>query len=154
MTVSLAIVLGLAAGVVAGMFGVGGGILFVPALLALGLGQVEAQATSLAAILPTVAAGTWYFEMRRRAWWRTRGEVASEPPRRPTAIPAALARASPGNKSAARMAMMAMTTSSSIRVNALAALRAINILMLLGASHIDSVSAEAVQAIIGWSIPL
>ena len=41
------------------MFGVGGGILFVPTLIALGLGQVEAQATSLAAILPTVAAGTW-----------------------------------------------------------------------------------------------
>ena len=59
MTLALAIVLGLAAGVAAGMFGVGGGILFVPTLVALGLGQVEAQATSLAAILPTVAAGTW-----------------------------------------------------------------------------------------------
>jgi len=58
-TVALAILLGLSAGVVAGMFGVGGGILFVPTLVALGLGQVEAQATSLAAILPTVAAGTW-----------------------------------------------------------------------------------------------
>lgn len=58
-TVLLAIVLGVAAGVVAGMFGVGGGILFVPALVALGLGQVEAQATSLLAILPTVLAGAW-----------------------------------------------------------------------------------------------
>ena len=58
-TILLAIVLGLAAGVVAGMFGVGGGILFVPALVALGLGQVEAQATSLLAILPTVLAGAW-----------------------------------------------------------------------------------------------
>jgi uncharacterized membrane protein YfcA len=58
-TIALAIILGLSAGVVAGMFGVGGGILFVPTLVALGLGQVEAQATSLAAILPTVAAGTW-----------------------------------------------------------------------------------------------
>jgi uncharacterized membrane protein YfcA len=53
------ITLGLAAGVLAGMFGVGGGILFVPTLVALGLGQLEAQATSLLAILPTVAAGTW-----------------------------------------------------------------------------------------------
>jgi uncharacterized protein len=59
MTVTLAVLLGFAAGVVAGLFGVGGGILFVPTLIALGLGQVEAQATSLAAILPTVAAGTW-----------------------------------------------------------------------------------------------
>jgi uncharacterized membrane protein YfcA len=47
------------AGVLAGLFGVGGGILFVPALLALGLGQIEAQGTSLLAILPTVLAGTW-----------------------------------------------------------------------------------------------
>jgi uncharacterized membrane protein YfcA len=38
---------------------VGGGILFVPALVALGLGQLEAEATSLAAILPTAIAGTW-----------------------------------------------------------------------------------------------
>ena len=42
-----------------GLFGVGGGILFVPLLVGLGLGQIEAQGTSLLAILPTVAAGTW-----------------------------------------------------------------------------------------------
>ena len=57
--VALAVLLGLAAGILAGLFGVGGGILFVPTLVALGLGQLEAQATSLLAILPTVAAGTW-----------------------------------------------------------------------------------------------
>ena len=55
----LAVLLGIAAGVLSGLFGVGGGILFVPALLALGLGQIEAQGTSLLAILPTVLAGTW-----------------------------------------------------------------------------------------------
>lgn len=58
-TVVVALLLGVAAGVLSGLFGVGGGILFVPALVALGLGQLEAQATSLLAILPTVAAGTW-----------------------------------------------------------------------------------------------
>ena len=58
-TVVIAVLLGLAAGVLAGMFGVGGGILFVPTLVALGLGQLEAQGTSLLAILPTVLAGTW-----------------------------------------------------------------------------------------------
>jgi len=58
-TVALALALGLAAGVLSGLFGVGGGILFVPALVLLGLGQLEAQATSLLAILPTVAAGAW-----------------------------------------------------------------------------------------------
>jgi uncharacterized protein len=58
-TIALALVLGVAAGMMAGMFGVGGGLLFVPTLVALGLGQLEAQATSLAAILPTVLAGAW-----------------------------------------------------------------------------------------------
>lgn len=58
-TVLLAVGLGLTAGALAGVFGVGGGILFVPILLALGLGQVEAGATSLLAIVPTAAAGVW-----------------------------------------------------------------------------------------------
>lgn len=57
---ALAVVLGLAAGLLAGLFGVGGGILFVPALVfALGLDQLHAQATSLLAMLPVVAVGTW-----------------------------------------------------------------------------------------------
>jgi Predicted permeases len=58
-TLVLALALGLAAGALAGLFGVGGGILFVPALVALGLGQLEAQATSLLAMIPTVAVGAW-----------------------------------------------------------------------------------------------
>jgi uncharacterized protein len=58
-TVALGLLLGAAAGVLSGMFGVGGGILFVPTLVALGLGQVEAAATSLLAIVPTAAVGTW-----------------------------------------------------------------------------------------------
>jgi uncharacterized protein len=72
MEIALAIVLGLAGGVLAGLFGVGGGILFVPTLtFTLGLDQLHAQATSLLAILPTVAVGTWrqqrYGNVRRRA---------------------------------------------------------------------------------------
>lgn len=58
-TIMLGISFGLAAGVLSGLFGVGGGILFVPALVALGLGQVEAGATSLLAIVPTAAVGVW-----------------------------------------------------------------------------------------------
>jgi uncharacterized membrane protein YfcA len=55
-----AITIGFAAGVVAGMLGVGGGILFVPALtLALGLGQVDAEATSLLAIVPVSIVGAY-----------------------------------------------------------------------------------------------
>ena len=58
-TIILAVALGLAAGVMSGLFGVGGGILFVPLLVALGLGQVEAAATSLLAVVPTAAVGAW-----------------------------------------------------------------------------------------------
>lgn len=55
-----ALAIGFAAGVVAGMLGVGGGILFVPGLvLAFDLGQVEAEATSLAAIVPVALVGAW-----------------------------------------------------------------------------------------------
>lgn len=54
-TVLLALLAGLAAGMLAGLFGVGGGILFVPVLVALGLGQLEAGATSLLAVVPTAA---------------------------------------------------------------------------------------------------
>jgi uncharacterized membrane protein YfcA len=58
-TYVLAIALGLVAGVLAGMFGVGGGILFVPTLVALGLSQHDATGTSLLAIIPTALVGTW-----------------------------------------------------------------------------------------------
>jgi uncharacterized membrane protein YfcA len=70
-TVALALVLGLTAGVVAGFFGVGGGILFVPTLVALGLSQIEAEATSLLAILPTVAVGAWRQTGYGNVRWRT-----------------------------------------------------------------------------------
>ena len=69
-TYLLALLLGFAAGTVAGLFGVGGGILFVPTLVALGLGQLEAEATSLLAILPAVAAGTWRQQRYGNVRWR------------------------------------------------------------------------------------
>ena len=55
-----AVLIGAAAGVIAGMFGVGGGALFVPALVIfLGLSQIEAEATSLLAIVPVAIVGAW-----------------------------------------------------------------------------------------------
>lgn len=55
-----AIGLGFAGGVVGGMLGVGGGIVFVPALaLVLGLSQVDAEATSLLAVIGVGAVGAW-----------------------------------------------------------------------------------------------
>ena len=65
----IAALVGLVAGVLAGLFGVGGGILYVPVLtFALGLSQLEAEATSLLAIIPTVATGVW----RQRAYGNVR----------------------------------------------------------------------------------
>jgi uncharacterized membrane protein YfcA len=56
--VILAAVLGAAAGVVSGLLGVGGGVLFVPTLtLVLSLSQVKAEATSLLAIIPVALVG-------------------------------------------------------------------------------------------------
>jgi len=55
-----AAIIGFFAGAAAGMLGVGGGILFVPGLvLGLGLSQVEAEATSLLAIVPVALLGAW-----------------------------------------------------------------------------------------------
>jgi uncharacterized membrane protein YfcA len=55
-----AILIGVAAGVVAGMLGVGGGVLFVPGLVIfLDLSQVDAEATSLLAIVPVALVGAW-----------------------------------------------------------------------------------------------
>src|SRR5204862_8077937 len=56
----LAAVLGFAGGAVGGLLGVGGGILFVPALtIFLGQGQLHAESTSLLAIVPVAIVGAW-----------------------------------------------------------------------------------------------
>jgi uncharacterized membrane protein YfcA len=68
-----AALLGLLGGVLAGLFGVGGGILFVPTLtLVLGLTQIHAEATSLLAILPAAVAGAW----RQRSYGNVRWRAA------------------------------------------------------------------------------
>ena len=71
MTLLLVVLLGFAAGVLSGMFGVGGGILFVPSLsLIAGLTHLEAQATSLAAVIPVVAVGAWRQHAYGNVRWR------------------------------------------------------------------------------------
>jgi uncharacterized membrane protein YfcA len=70
--VIVALLLGFAGGVVGGMLGVGGGIVFVPTLaLVLGLEQVDAEATSLLAIIGVGLVGAWrqygYGNVRPRA---------------------------------------------------------------------------------------
>jgi uncharacterized protein len=70
--VALALALGLAGGLLAGLFGVGGGIVFVPALtLGLGLGQLSGEATSLAAIVPVVAVGSFRQSRDGLVDWRS-----------------------------------------------------------------------------------
>ncbi len=55
-----ALAIGVAAGLAGGLIGVGGGVLFVPGLvLFLGLGQLDAQATSLLAVVLVGVVGAW-----------------------------------------------------------------------------------------------
>jgi uncharacterized protein len=55
-----AIAAGVAAGIVSGLFGVGGGVVFVPALVYIyDVSQVSAEATSLLAIIPVALVGAW-----------------------------------------------------------------------------------------------
>jgi len=56
----LTVLLGFAGGTVGGLLGVGGGILFVPALAIFqDQSQVQAEATSLLAIVPVAAVAAW-----------------------------------------------------------------------------------------------
>jgi uncharacterized membrane protein YfcA len=64
-----AAIVGFFGGMVGGLLGVGGGILFVPALtIFMGESQVEAEATSLLAIVPVAIVATW----RQRAYGNVR----------------------------------------------------------------------------------
>jgi uncharacterized protein len=74
MDILLAILFGVAGGLLGGLVGVGGGILFVPALVIfLDEPQVRAEATSLLAIVIVAIAGTW----RQRSYGNVRmGDAA------------------------------------------------------------------------------
>ena len=67
---ALAAGLGVLAGILSGLFGVGGGILFVPILTWLGLTQLHAEASSLLAIIPTVMVGVWRQQRYGNVRWR------------------------------------------------------------------------------------
>ncbi len=73
----LLILTGLAAGVLAALLGVGGGVVFVPALVVLfGLEQHLAQGTSLAAIVPTTLVASLRHARRGRVDWMLAAAVA------------------------------------------------------------------------------
>ena len=49
------LLIGVAAGILSGLFGIGGGVIIIPALMYLqGFSQLKAQGTSLVALLPPV----------------------------------------------------------------------------------------------------
>lgn len=64
------VLVGLAAGFLSGLFGVGGGVLMVPGLvLVLGMGQRLAHGTSLAAIVPIALAGVVGYAIAGEVDW-------------------------------------------------------------------------------------
>lgn len=68
---AIVIAIGVVAGILAGLFGVGGGILFVPALtLVLGFPQLTAIGTSLLAIVPVSVVGSWRQHRAGTVDWR------------------------------------------------------------------------------------
>jgi uncharacterized membrane protein YfcA len=69
--------LGLLAGVLSGLLGIGGGLIFSPLLLALGLPAHQALATSTLAIVPTTLAGSWAHLRRGRLPAPAIGSIAS-----------------------------------------------------------------------------
>lgn len=75
MTVLMALLLvvaGFVAGVLAGLLGVGGGIIMVPIMVvAVGLPAALAKGTSLAVIIPTSIMGTWRNRKKKNADLRT-----------------------------------------------------------------------------------
>jgi len=61
--------LGLVAGLLSGLLGIGGGLIFSPLLLMAGLEPHQALATSTLAIVPTTLAGTWAHLRSRSLPW-------------------------------------------------------------------------------------
>lgn len=68
--VLLVVATGVGAGFLSGLFGVGGGLVIVPALMAvLGMDQRRASATSLAAIIVTAAVGSGTYALHGEVSW-------------------------------------------------------------------------------------
>lgn len=71
------ILVGIVAGSVAASLGIGGGIIYVPALVTIfSLAQHEAQGTSLALIIPTTIVATIVHSRAGRVDWRISGLLA------------------------------------------------------------------------------
>ena len=69
--------LGILAGLLAGLLGIGGGLVFSPLLLWLGLSPHQALATSTLAIVPTTAGGSWAHLRRGLLPWPSAMAIGS-----------------------------------------------------------------------------
>jgi hypothetical protein len=70
-TIFTSALIGIVAGLISGLFGVGGGIIVVPALVLLvGLSQFQASGTSAATIVASSAAGLAAFAVNAQVDWR------------------------------------------------------------------------------------
>ncbi|HSX89432.1 MAG TPA: sulfite exporter TauE/SafE family protein, partial [Pseudomonas sp.] len=68
---ALNLMLGLSLGALGGLFGIGGGLIAIPALGVLfGLDQQMAQGTALVMVVPNVVLALWRYHQRNRIEWR------------------------------------------------------------------------------------
>jgi uncharacterized membrane protein YfcA len=65
-----ALAMGAALGFFGGVFGIGGGIIAIPALVLLGgMGQAQAQGTALVMMVPNLLIGWWRYSLQQAAPW-------------------------------------------------------------------------------------
>jgi Predicted permeases len=73
-----ALIAGLAAGILSGLLGVGGGLVLVPIMVfLLGISQHVAQGVSLLVIIPTAASGLWHLHKEKLVDYRTAGLLSA-----------------------------------------------------------------------------
>lgn len=79
MTGAVFLAVGVTAGILSGLFGIGGGSLIVPSLIALvGMDVLHASATSLAALLlPVGALGVWQYHKSGLVQWKVAGWLSA-----------------------------------------------------------------------------
>lgn len=79
MTSGVFLLVGVAAGILSGLFGIGGGSLIVPSLIALvGMDVLHASATSLAALLlPVGVLGVWEYHKAGLIQWKVAGGLST-----------------------------------------------------------------------------
>lgn len=77
MMIALTFITGIAAGILSGLLGIGGGMVLVPMMVfGLGLSQHAAQGISLLVIIPTAVAGVWQLRKENLIDYKVAGYLA------------------------------------------------------------------------------